>query len=217
MLILCFFLYRYIFNQIKNIQMSILKKLLFSFFGISISFYSHAGNQQYELLKDETRTLMSQSVADTPPKFSSFDNPLEEKMWLSHMSERLSRSIKDEHERVLLLKTIHYEATRAGLDPILILGLMKIESGFKKYAFSSVGARGYMQVMPFWVDLIGDKKQNLFYMRTNLRYGCTILKHYLEIERGNLFMALGRYNGSRGKSEYPNAVFGAMKQFKYEG
>lgn len=115
-----------------------------------------------------------------------------------------------------MLKAVHYEATRAGLDPILVLGLMQVESGFKKYAYSSVGARGYMQVMPFWVDLIGKKDHNLFHLRTNLRYGCTILRHYLDIEKGNMSRALGRYNGSLGKSEYPNAVFFAATQFRKE-
>lgn len=184
--------------------------LLISFFIFNIS---SAGNQQYEILKNETRSLLSQSVSDTPPKFSSFTNELEEKIWISKMEFRLSKRMKDSIERNLFLKTVHYEATRAGIDPVLVLGLIEVESGFKKYAFSSVGARGYMQVMPFWVDLIGNKQQNLFYLRTNLRYGCTILRHYLNIEKGDMFMALGRYNGSRGKEKYPNAVFASMKQF----
>lgn len=173
-----------------------------------------AGNQQYEILKEETRSLLSQSVADTPPKFSSFDSVEEEIKWISQMEKHLSRYIKDTNERITLLKTVHYEATRAGLDPVLILGLMQVESGFKKYAISNVGAKGYMQVMPFWIDLIGTPQQNLFYVRTNLRYGCIILKHYYDIENGNMFMALGRYNGSRGKSGYPEAVFYATNQFK---
>jgi soluble lytic murein transglycosylase-like protein len=101
---------------------------------------------------------------------------------------------------------VHYEATRAGLDPELVLGLIEVESGFKKYAVSSAGARGYMQVMPFWVDDIGLGDQNLFHLRTNLRYGCTILRHYLDMEKGDLYRALGRYNGSLGQAEYPNLV-----------
>lgn len=188
------------------------KKILYSFlFFPQIVF---AGNQQYEELKEQTKNLMSQSIADTIPKISSFDSIEEERLWILQMSKRLNKFVKSDDEKISLLKTIHYESTRAGLDPVLILGLLEVESGFKKYAFSSVGARGYMQVMPFWIDLIGDKKQNLFFMRTNLRYGCTILKHYLDIEKGNMFMALGRYNGSRGKSEYPNAVINSMNQFK---
>jgi soluble lytic murein transglycosylase-like protein len=113
--------------------------------------------------------------------------------------------------RERLLTAIHYEATRAGLDPQMVLGLIQVESGFKKYAISPVGARGLMQVMPFWVRSIGTPDHNLFDLTTNLRYGCTILRHYLDIERGNLFRALGRYNGSLGRAEYPNLVVGAWK------
>jgi len=120
--------------------------------------------------------------------------------------------------RVELLKAVHYEATRAGLDPQLVLGIIDVESGFKKYAVSTAGARGLMQVMPFWVDLIGDRDHNLFHLRTNLRYGCTILRHYLDIENGDLFRALGRYNGSLGRAEYPRMVLAAWRgKFKYEG
>lgn len=209
-LFILFYIYRSMNKKlIKQNKYLILLLLLLSF-----NRYAIAGNQQYEILKDETRSLMAQSVADTPPRVSSFDNISEETNWILQMDEHLSKFVKDGNERYQLLKTIHYEATRAGVDPVLVLGLIQVESGFKKYAFSSVGARGYMQVMPFWIDLIGDRKQNLFYMRTNLRYGCTILRHYLDMENGNLFMALGRYNGSRGKPEYPNAVFSARNQFK---
>lgn len=115
-------------------------------------------------------------------------------------------------ERIEFLKTVYYEAQRAGLDPQLVLGLIQVESGFRKYAVSSVGARGLMQVMPFWVRQIGTPDQNLFHLRTNLRYGCTILRHYLDIEKGDLFRALGRYNGSLGKPEYPNAIYGAWQK-----
>lgn len=175
-----------------------------------------AGNQQYELLKAETQQLMSQMIADTPPTISSFSNKNEELMWMQAMKKHLNRFSRNVDDDDTLLKTVHYEATRAGLDPILVLGLIQVESGFKKYAFSSVGARGYMQVMPFWVDLIGKKDHNLFHLRTNLRYGCTILRHYLDIEKGNMFRALGRYNGSLGKAEYPNAIFAAENQFRKE-
>ena len=170
-------------------------------------------SQQYEVLKEETKQLMSQMVADRPPNFSSFSNSEHEKKWVALNETNIKKYISDESERHLLLKTIHYEASRAGLEPRLVLGLIMVESGFKKYAFSSVGARGYMQIMPFWIKLIGNDKQNLFHLRTNLRYGCTILRHYLDIEKGNLFRALGRYNGSLGKAQYPNAVFSSMKYF----
>lgn len=144
----------------------------------------------------------------TAPKLA-FATQYEADVWLSEMSRRLEKRIPDKTYRMDLLKAIHYEATRAGLEPELVLGLIEVESGFKKYAVSNVGARGLMQVMPFWVKEIGTVEQNLFHLRTNLRYGCTILRHYLNIENGDLFRALGRYNGSLGKPEYPNLVRGA--------
>lgn len=122
------------------------------------------------------------------------------------------KRIPDARYREDFLRTVHYEASRAGLDPQMVLGLIQVESGFKKYAVSSVGARGFMQVMPFWVRSIGAKDHNLFLLRTNLRYGCTILRHYVDIERGDLYRALGRYNGSLGRPEYPNMVLGAWRK-----
>ncbi len=127
------------------------------------------------------------------------------------MSPRLERRIPDTRERLAFLKTVHYEATRAGLEPELVLGVIEVESNFRKYAVSHAGARGYMQVMPFWVKLIGDKETNLFHLRTNLRFGCTILRHYIDIERGNLYRALGRYNGSLGQPQYPTLVLGKWR------
>ena len=103
------------------------------------------------------------------------------------------------------------------LEPALVLGLVQVESGFRKYAISSAGARGYMQVMPFWVRQIGDgDARQLFHVQTNLRFGCVILRHYLERERGDLFLALGRYNGSRGRAEYPDAVFACRRQWQVQ-
>jgi soluble lytic murein transglycosylase-like protein len=128
------------------------------------------------------------------------------------MSQRLEKRIPDAVYRMDFLKSVHYEATRAGLDPHLVLGLIQVESGFKKYAVSQVGARGYMQVMPFWVKSIGNREDNLFHLRTNLRYGCTILRYYVDIEKGDLYRALGRYNGSLGKPEYPNLVKAAWQR-----
>jgi len=132
--------------------------------------------------------------------------------WLDEMSGRLVKRMPNQEHRLEFLRAVHYEAKRAGLDPQLVLGLIQVESGFKKYAVSSAGARGYMQVMPFWVKLIGGRNDNLFHLRMNLRYGCTILKHYLDIEKGDLFRALGRYNGSLGRPEYPNAVRAAWER-----
>jgi hypothetical protein len=173
-----------------------------------------AGAQQYEPLADSVRTALSAAVSgDRTPPEPRFKSALEKTNWLSAMSDRLPRRHKPNYQdRIEFLKTVHYEATRAGLDPQLVLGLIQVESGFKKYAISVAGARGYMQVMPFWTRLIGNgDPRSLFEMRTNIRMGCVILRHYLDIERGDIFMALGRYNGSRGKAEYPNAVTAAMK------
>ena len=136
--------------------------------------------------------------------------------WLLEMSNRLERRIPDYKQRVAFLKTLQYEATRAGLDPQLVLGLVQVESGFRQYAVSTASARGFMQVMPFWVDVLGERGHNLFDMRLNIRYGCVILRHYLDIEQGNLFRALGRYNGSLGRPEYPNLVMGAWRQWMVE-
>jgi soluble lytic murein transglycosylase-like protein len=165
-----------------------------------------AGAQQYEPLSASVQAALSQTVSDQQPPTSSFRTPMEAVVWLSEMSRRLEKRIPDQEYRLELLRSVHYEATRAGLDPEMVLGLIEIESGFRKYAVSSAGARGYMQVMPFWVDTIGRPTDNLFHMRTSLRYGCTILRHYLDIEHGDLYRALGRYNGSLGKPEYPNIV-----------
>ena len=173
-----------------------------------------AGAQQYEPLADSVRTALASAVAgDRAPPEPKFKSSLEKANWLSTMSDRLPRRHKPDYQsRVEFLKTVHYEAARAGLDPQLVLGLIQVESGFKKYAISSAGARGYMQVMPFWTKLIGDgDPKRLFDMRTNVRMGCVILRHYLDMERGDMFMALGRYNGSRGRAEYPNAVNAAWK------
>lgn len=170
-----------------------------------------AGAQKYEPLSASVQAALSQNIADQAPPKSSFRNPIEAADWLTEMSHRLDRRIPDRESRLDFLRALHYEATRAGIDPQLVLGLIQVESGFKKYAVSSAGARGFMQVMPFWVKLIGSGEDNLFHLRTNLRYGCTILRHYLDIERGDLFRALGRYNGSLGRPEYPNLVRGAWQ------
>ena len=176
-----------------------------------------AGAQKYEPLSASVQAALHKAVSDTRPEVSSFKSSLEAADWLSEMSHRLAKRIPNREYRIDLLRSIHYEATRAGLDPQLVLGLMQVESGFRKYAVSSANARGYMQVMPFWVKVIGRPEDSLFDLRTNLRYGCTILRHYLDIEKGDLFRALGRYNGSLGKPEYPNIVRAAWQnQWGYE-
>jgi len=176
-----------------------------------------AGKQAEEPLADAVRTVLSSAIANpAPPRpvFDRIDDRLAYLRWQAAMSERLKRRKSELQTRIEFLDTLWYESKRAGLEPALVLGLVQVESGFRKYAISSVGARGYMQVMPFWARLIGDgDAAKLFHMQTNLRFGCTILRHYLDREQGDLFLALGRYNGSRGKPEYPNAVFGARKQW----
>jgi soluble lytic murein transglycosylase-like protein len=166
-----------------------------------------AGAQRYEPLAASVQAAMQSSVADRAAPRLESGSPGEESAWLDAMSARLARQIADERSRTDLLISVQYEARRAGLDPQLVLGVIEVESKFRKYAVSSAGARGYMQVMPFWVDLIGSAQHNLFSLRTNLRYGCTILRHYLDIERGDLARALARYNGSLSKtSDYAARV-----------
>ncbi len=174
--------------------------------GTTFSLSATAGAQLYEPLAASVKASLYRSISDRAPALSSFPTSGDAAAWLAEMSRRLERKLPDQATRLDLLKSIHYEASRAGLDPELVLGLVEVESGFRKYAVSGAGARGYMQVMPFWQDLIGQKDNNLFHMRTNLRYGCTILRHYLDMEHGDLYRALGRYNGSLGKPEYPNMV-----------
>ena len=171
-----------------------------------------AGAQQYEPLAASVRAGLHAAIAARAAPEPQFPSIQEKVSWLTEMSARLTRRIPDREGRLDLLKTVYYEAKRAGLDPQMVLGLIQVESGFKKYSGSSAGARGYMQVMPFWIKLIGNKDSNLFNMRTNLRFGCTILRHYLDIEKGDLYRALGRYNGSLGKPEYPNMVRGAWEK-----
>jgi soluble lytic murein transglycosylase-like protein len=178
---------------------------------------AQAGAQLEEPLADSVRGALAAAVAEAaPPKpqFEHVDQRLAYLRWLSAASERLRRRKAEHHTRVEFLETVWYESRRAGLETALVLGLIQVESGFRKYAISSAGARGYMQVMPFWARVIGDgNPSRLFHLQTNLRFGCVILRHYLDREQGDLFMALGRYNGSRGRAEYPNRVLGARRQW----
>ncbi len=182
---------------------------------------SWAGGQLEEPLADAVRTALSSAIhnaAPPVPEFADTASRLRYLRWLVEASVKLRRRKTDIEARKEFLQTVWYESKRAGLDVSLVLGLIQVESGFRKFAVSSVGARGYMQVMPFWTRAIGDGDVGkLFHMQTNLRFGCVILRHYLDREKGNLFMALGRYNGSRGKAEYPNAVFASQKQWSIGG
>ena len=185
--------------------------------GLTLSAAAHAGAQLEEPLADKVRTALAASVADTAPPRPSFEN-IDDRLaylrWLGAMSERLKKRKSEHAVRVEFLEAVWYESKRAGLEPALVLGLIQVESGFRKYAISSAGARGYMQVMPFWTRNIGNgEPSTLFHMQTNLRFGCVILRHYLDVEKGDLFLALGRYNGSRGRAEYPNAVLANRRQW----
>ncbi len=171
-----------------------------------------AGNQAEEPLSNSVKAQMQKSISDSAAPRLAFASEIEGRLWLAEMSSRLKQRMPDQAMREDFLRTVGYEATRAGLDPQMVLGLIQVESGFKKYAVSSAGARGFMQVMPFWVRSIGTKDHNLFHLRLNLRYGCTILRHYIDIERGGLYRALGRYNGSLGQPQYPNMVLGAWRK-----
>ena len=178
-----------------------------------------AGAQLEEPLMDSVRTALSSAIAyGAPPipEFPSTEARLAYLRWLGQMSHRLARRKTDWTERKEFLQTVWYESRRAGLDTGLVLGLIQVESGFRKFAVSPVGARGYMQVMPFWTRLIGNgDPSSLFHMQTNLRFGCVILRHYLDRENGDLYLALGRYNGSRGQPQYPRAVVAAGRNWVF--
>lgn len=178
---------------------------------------ARAGAQLEEPLADAVRSALSAAVAQAAPPepvFADTADRLRYLRWLSAQSAQLQKRMPDWTARRDLLQTLWYEAQRAGLDPALVLGLIQVESGFRKFAVSRAGARGYMQVMPFWPRLLGQGDAAvLFHLQTNLRFGCVILRHYIDREAGDLFMALGRYNGSRGQAAYPQAVLGAQRRW----
>jgi soluble lytic murein transglycosylase-like protein len=179
--------------------------------------FAFAGNQAEEELSDAVRTALSQAIHQSGPPVPVLSSALEKQQfnaWLSTASQRLRQWMSHPDDREEFLHTLWYEARRAGLSLSLVLGLIEVESAFRKYAISSAGARGYMQVMPFWTRSIGDGNERaLFHTQTQLRFGCVILRHMLDRENGNLFFALGRYNGSRGQATYPSAVIAAQKKW----
>lgn len=185
----------------------------------SLPLWAHAGGQLEEPLADSVRGALSAAIANSAPpvpEFTDLEKRLAYLRWLGVSSTRLQRRKTDFQTRIEFLQTVWYESRRAGLDTTMVLGLIQVESAFRKFAISRVGARGYMQIMPFWSRVIGDgDPSRLFNMQTNLRFGCVILRHYLDRERGDTFMALGRYNGSRGRAEYPNAVYAAAKNWAH--
>jgi soluble lytic murein transglycosylase-like protein len=178
---------------------------------------AHAGNQAEEDLSDSVRSALSQAIRQSAPPEPVLRTALERQQfnaWLRHVSLRLQQWMSHPDDRQEFLHTLWYEARRAELSLSLVLGLIEVESGFRKFAISSAGARGFMQVMPFWTRTIGDGNESaLFHTQTQLRFGCVILRYMLERENGNLFYALGRYNGSRGQAAYPQAVLAAQKKW----
>ena len=194
-----------------------------------VALTAQAGNQVEEHLADSVRTALSASVSGLPspqPYLPTAKDQQAYERWMTTQQSRLTARLKTWHgssglpelasteQQRLFLQTLWYESHRAALDPSLVLGVVEVESGFRQYAISSAGAMGVMQVMPFWARLIGDgEASRLFHMQTNLRFGCTILRHYLGLEHGHMFMALGRYNGSRGRAEYPDRVMQARRDW----
>ena len=205
---------------LRECWLGVIRPLLLCSTLVFVCAQAGAGNQKEEALADSVRIALSRAITDAhPPKpqFSDINERIKYLHWLGEMSERLKRKMPDVQLRLEFLQTAWYESKRAGLDPAMVLGLVQVESAFRKYALSSVGAHGYMQVMPFWTRVIGDgDRRKLFHIQTNLRYGCSILRMYMDMEKGNLFLALGRYNGSRGKAEYPDAVLAAWKRWEYK-
>ena len=197
---------------LRMLRLSLGRLVLASLLGLAPA-AAHAGAQIEEALAANVQNSLHRSVSDYPAPHLVFATDVEGGAWLADMSSRLAAKIPDWPTRRDLLVTVQYEASRAGLDPQLVLGLIQQESNFRKYAMSSAGARGYMQVMPFWLRQIGTPEHDLFTLRTNLRYGCTILRYYLDLENGDLYRALGRYNGSLGRADYPSAVRASMQRW----
>ena len=155
-------------------------------------------------LREVLRTAANES--------KSFPDRFDAEVWLTDMSSRLSRQVRDPEERIEILTLVHHEASRVELPPELILAVIEVESNFDPYAISVAGAIGLMQIMPFWLKEIGRPDDNLLHIDTNLRYGCTILRFYYDKEQGDLRRALGRYNGSLGKHKYPNKVIDKLSK-----
>ena len=161
---------------------------------------------------EEMRNTLIKAIESS----DSFKDRFDAEVWLTDMSQRLEKRVKDPNERLTILKTVHYEAQRAELEPELVLALIDVESRYDRFAISSAGAQGLMQIMPFWLDEIGHPHDNLFVIGTNIRFGCAILKYYLNMEKGNLARALARYNGSLGQYWYPKLVFNALSNRWYK-
>lgn len=156
---------------------------------------------------------LRQKLIEAVNQANSFEDRFDAEVWLMDMSNRTRRYIKDDQERLHILRSVHREASKVGLPPDLVLSVIHTESLFQRFAISVVGAQGLMQVMPFWKAEIGRPEDNLTEIDTNLRYGCTILSHYIKRSKGNLSEALARYNGSYGKMKYPNKVYANQNRY----
>lgn len=186
--------------------------LIFLLLLANISFSQQQSITNTQVIDQQLKLLLKKAIEDS----NSFTDKFDAEVWLVDMSLRLKRFVKNDKERLTILKYVHQEAKKVNLSPELVLSVIQVESYFDPFAISRVGARGLMQIMPFWLKEIGRPNDNLFEIRTNLRFGCTILRYYLDMEKGNLTRALGRYNGSLGKYKYPNKVYQAQRKYWYK-
>jgi len=186
-----------------------MKKLFFVFIILTLSGSLIAATQ--EKPDEDFRKQLAQAIANAG---DSFEDKFDAEVWLLEQVTRLKKRLKNipQEEQLIILRLVHQESTRFGFDPLMILSLITVESNFDRFAISSAGARGLMQIMPFWIEEIGKPEDNLFDIHTNLKYGCAILSIYLKREKGDLTKALARYNGSVGKSWYPMRVYRAKRK-----
>ena len=198
--------------NVMSLQYSLFVLIMSFFLGVTPLFAKDTTLANKPTSNEELRLLLQQAVRDS----ESFNDRFDAEVWLTDMSNRLKKKIKQPEKRLNLLRQIHHEASRANLHPELVLAVIDVESNFDRYAISSAGAQGLMQVMPFWLKEIGKPRDSLFNVQTNLRMGCTILKYYLKKEKGDLTRALARYNGSLGRYKYPNKVFKLLNKRWYK-
>jgi soluble lytic murein transglycosylase-like protein len=183
--------------------------------GILLAVALLPGHNAWAATQERPDADMRASLIAAIKSSDSFVDRFDAEVWLTDMSSRLQSRVEDPQERLLILREIHYEARRSGLDPELVLALINVESNFDRFAISNAGARGLMQIMPFWLEELGRPDDNLFDINTNLRFGCTILNIYLEREKGDMRRALARYNGSVGQNWYPQLIYKALRRTWY--
>jgi len=189
------------------------RTLLPIFFSLVLWFFSASSLAQ--LKQSDIDLALIKALNTSIKDMAEYSDRFDAEVWLKDMSHRLKRFSDDPIQRIKILKLVHREAKRSNLEPEIVLALIEVESHFDQFAISVSGARGIMQIMPFWLKELNMQDQNLFQLKTNIRMGCTILKHYLDREKGNLNNALARYNGSYGKRKYPDKVFKALEKHWY--